>query len=154
VEHSKLSDHYLPNGLETDERTKEVKRNRNVIMAIALTLFVAACAHTGTLYPSGADQDFINNWYKTLYAEAMTVDATMTTLGVFYKAGKLSEADKTKAVAAHVQFKTAFDDAIAKLITHYNEPSDASRTAANNACINVEIQMAAITAISILTSSK
>lgn len=122
-------------------------------LAIIVLLLSVGCASTGQLMPSGADRDFVQNWYSVLYSEALTVDATMTTLGALYRAGKLSEANKDKAVAAHVQFKMAFNDAVSKLILYYNAPTDLSRSVANSACINVQVQTAAIAAINILTRS-
>lgn len=122
-----------------------------IAMIVLMLSLLPGCSSTGKLYPNGADQDFVNNWYKVLYAEAMTVDATMMTLGAMYRAGKFSEADKDRAVAAHTQFQLAFDEAVAKLILYYNSPTELTKAQANNACINVQIQTAVVTAISILT---
>jgi len=127
-----------------------MKKIRNSFIMFVLLFALVSCASTGKLTQTGADQDFINNWYKVLYSEAMVVDGSMITLGTMYKVGKLSESNKTKAVAAHVQFKLAFDNAIAKLILYYNTPTSISKSEANNACINVQVQTAVITAISFI----
>jgi len=126
-----------------------MRKLRNLAI-ITIVLILAGCASTGKLTPSGADADFISNWYKVLYSEAGVVDATMTSLGALYKAGELPDTVKQQAVIAHTQFSSDYSKAVAALVSYYTSPTDVTKSAANSACIQVQVQAAAITAISIL----
>jgi hypothetical protein len=119
-----------------------------------MALALASCAGTGKLTTTGADADFVNGWYKTLYTEAGLIDVAMTAMGTAYKEGKFSEANKASATVAHTAFKTAWDAAIPKLIEYYNTPTEATKSAANLACIQVQTTAAAVTAISVLQSTQ
>jgi len=85
------------------ERIAEEVRKHLVGVTVVLLMLVmglAACA------------GFSKDSYRTLSVSAETYNAAMSSLGDLYKQGKISEADKAKAVELGGYFKAAYNTAI------------------------------------------
>ena len=125
-----------------------------IYVFIALAVGVMGCAKSGTVQPytnapTGLDATFVDNTYKEQQAVATAVDTAMGSMGALYKAGKFSEANKVKAIAADTTFKTAYDAAVTALQVYDLTPTDANKSAVTSAMVALGIQAAAVTALNV-----
>ena len=67
---------------------------------------------------------FTTNAYKTLAVSQQTYDVTLSTLGDLYKAGKLTDAQKDKAIALGGLYKKSHNEAVSALLLY--DASDVS----------------------------
>ena len=125
-------------------------RRKTVPILILLLFFTAACAKTGAVTTSGADQDFITNSYNALDLGGKSVDRAMTAIGMLYKAGQFSSSDKAMAVQAYSTFQTSYNRAVDALTVYSVTPSPANKTAVTAALVDVGVQVAAVVALSII----
>jgi len=71
---------------------------------------------------------FSQNAYRSLVVSQQTYDTTLSVLGDLYKAGKLTEAQKEKAVSIGRAYQSAHNKAVSALLIY--ETSDQSTEAA------------------------
>jgi hypothetical protein len=67
---------------------------------------------------------FSQNAYRSLVVSQQTYDTTLSVLGDLYKAGKLTEAQKEKAISIGRAYQKAHNDAVTALLLY--ETSDQS----------------------------
>lgn len=87
-----------------------------VAIYLVLVLVLVACASFG------------QNAYRSLVVSQQAYDTTLSILGDLYKAGKLTEAQKEKAISIGRAYQQAHNKAVTALLTY--ETSDQSTEAA------------------------
>jgi hypothetical protein len=89
-----------------------MKRALQTGILVLVALSLVACA------------TFSENAYRSLVVSHQTYDTTLSVLGDLYKTGKLTEAQKEKAVSIGRAYMKAHNDAVAALLLY--ETSDQS----------------------------
>ncbi|MEN6445579.1 MAG: hypothetical protein ABFC98_05985 [Candidatus Cloacimonas sp.] len=132
-----------------------MKRNISKSFAVlVMVLMLIGCANTGTTTTAGADQDFITNSYNALSVAGQAYDKGMTAIGTMYKAGQFSEENKVKAVAVATIYKAKYEEAVDALVLYSKSPTAANKLAVQTKIGEATAQVAAITALQILNSTK
>lgn len=107
-------------------------RVARVSVLILVALALVACA------------SFSQNAYRSLVVSQQTYDTTLSVMGDLYKAGKLTEAQKEKAISIGRAYQAAHNKAVTALLVY--ETSDQS----NEAATKLAYQQAAADAAKIL----
>lgn len=87
---------------------------------------------------------FSQNAYRSLVVSQQTYDTTLSVMGDLYKAGKLTDAQKEKAISIGRAYQSAHNKAVSALLVY--EASDQSTEAATK----LAYQQAALDAAKIL----
>jgi hypothetical protein len=127
---------------------------RKYFVVLVMSLMLIGCANTGTTTTSGADADFITNSYNALFIAGQSYDKGMTAIGTMYKAGQFSEENKAKAVAIATVYKAKYEEAIDSLVLYSKTPTAANKLATQIKIGEATAQVAAITALQILNTTK
>ena len=91
-------------------------RVARISCVIFIVLAMVACA------------SFSQNAYRSLVVSQQTYDTTLSVLGDLYKAGKVTEAQKDKAIALGREYQKAHNNAVTALLLY--ETSDQTTEAA------------------------
>jgi len=84
-------------------------------LVVFLVLAMAACA------------TFVRDSYRTLVVSQQSYDVTLSSMGDLYKAGKITEAQKDKAIEIGKGYKIAHNGAVAALVKYEETNTEADK---------------------------